>query len=90
MKPLAKGAFFIAILCVTGCATPMTARQAQIRANGALNRYCEDSGPCGPRKFTQAQRLKQGWLVEFDSGPAKYGVFVHDNRQTDVSVWTPR
>jgi hypothetical protein len=83
------GAFFILICCtaLAGCASALTQRQAQNYAAVSLNRYCVEVSPCGARRISGAQRLKQGWLVDFDSPAARYGVLVHDNAVTEVSVW---
>jgi len=84
-----RAAFLLgpACLLLTGCASALTQRQAQGYATASLNRYCASVTPCGPRRIGGAQRLKEGWLVDFDSTAARYAVMVHDNRATEVSVW---
>ncbi len=81
------GLLLVVAAALGGCAGPMTARQAQMHAQAGLTRYCRDVQPCGAVRVTGAQHLKTGWLVDFDAPAAKYGVFVHDDWQTDVSVW---
>src|ERR1700722_19655244 len=74
-------------LMLAGCAHVLNQRLALTYATARLNRFCTESGPCEPRKLIGAQRLKQGWLIDFDAASARYGVLVHDNRVTEVSVW---
>ena len=77
----------LASLILAGCATVLSQRQALTYATAGLNRFCAETGPCEPRQISGAQRLKQGWLIDFDAPNTRYGVMVHDNRVTEVSVW---
>lgn len=83
-----RGAFFIlAVFTLTGCLAPMTQRQAQGYAALSLRRYCVQTTPCAPARFVKAQRLKPGWLLDYESATAKYGVMVQDGGGTQVTVW---
>jgi hypothetical protein len=72
---------------LSACAAPMTQREAQGTAATSLRRYCSETTPCGPTRILQAQRMGKGWLVDFESATAKYGVLVHTNGATQVSTW---
>jgi hypothetical protein len=81
--PIAGGLLF-SILVLAGCAAPMTQREAQGYAQSSLRRYCAPAQPC---HFVKAQHMPTGWLLDYDSAGAVYGVMVRDNGGTDVSVW---
>jgi hypothetical protein len=72
---------------LAGCLSPMNQREAQSYASLSLRKYCADTAPCGTYRLVHAERLKPGWLLDFESDKAKYGVMVHDNGVTQVSVW---
>ena len=72
---------------LTGCMSPMSQREAQSYAALSLRHYCADTMPCSSYRFVKAQRLKPGWLLDYRSGTAKYGVLVRDDGNTEVSVW---
>jgi hypothetical protein len=86
-RPARGAIFLISFAILAGCTPVLTQRQALNYATARLNRFCTESGPCEPRQISGAQRLKQGWLIDFDAASARYGVMVHDNRVTEVSVW---
>ena len=65
----------------------MTQREAQSYAQLSLRNYCAQSGPCLPARFVKAQHLAGGWLLDYESEKAKYGVMVHQNGFAQVSVW---
>ena len=72
------------ILALAGCASPITQREAQSYAQLSLRDYCNTGAPC---HFVKAQKMPPGWLLDYESDAAKYGVMVRDNGGTQVSVW---
>jgi hypothetical protein len=82
-----RALFLLSILALAGCASPMTQREAQGYAQLSLRRYCSETQPCLPSRFVKAQHLGNGWLLDYESERAKYGVMVHTNGATQVSVW---
>jgi hypothetical protein len=88
VKSALPGALFIlSVTALAGCVSPMNQREAQGYAATSLRRYCADTTPCAPYRVTQAQRLGDGWMVDFDSATTKYGVMVHNNGNTQVTAW---
>jgi len=63
----------------------MTQREAQGYAQRSLRDYCNPGTPC---RFIKGQRLQPGWLLDYESDAAKYGVMVRENGAAQVSVWT--
>ena len=72
---------------LTACAGPMTQREAQVTALLSLRDYCAQTVPCAPYRVGRTQRLGDGWLVDFESADATYGVMVHRNGSTEVTNW---
>ena len=62
----------------------MTQREASSYAQLSLRSYCTAGAPC---RFVKAQRLPPGWLLDYESTAAVYGVMVRDNGGTQVTVW---
>ncbi len=85
--PSSGGLFLLSVLALGGCLAPMSQREAQGFAQLSLRRYCLETQPCHPARFVKAQHLRTGWLLDFESDAAKYGVMVHENGATQVSVW---
>ena len=65
----------------------MSQREAQTWAQLSLRDYCTQTQPCLPARFVKAQHLAGGWLLDYESEKAKYGVMVRLNGVTQVSVW---
>ena len=65
----------------------MTQREAQVTALLSLRDYCANTLPCAPFRVSRTQRLGDGWLVDFESASATYGVMVHRNGSTQVTNW---
>jgi hypothetical protein len=84
-RPSSGAAFILAILALAGCTPAMTQREAQGYAQRSLREYCNPGVPC---RFVKGQHMAPGWLLDYESDAAKYGVMVRDNGGTDVSVWT--
>jgi hypothetical protein len=81
---LGAGIFFILLLA--GCAGPMGQREAENRASRSLAEFCRQS-PCGPAHLVKAQKIKNRWLVDFETASGIYTVAVNSGGNTDVSVW---
>jgi hypothetical protein len=86
-RSLQGAVFILASLVLAGCMAPMSQREAQSYAALSLRRYCTGTTPCSDTRFVKAERLKPGWLLDYESGTAKYGVLVRDDGNTEVSVW---
>jgi hypothetical protein len=85
--PVRGGLFLLSVSGLTGCVSPMTQREAQNWAQLSLRNYCVQSGPCLPAHFVKAQHLSGGWLLDYESDQAKYGVMVRESGNAQVSVW---
>ncbi len=73
-------------LALLGCAAPMGVREAEIRANRSLKAFCSDT-PCGTPKMLRAQKIKNRWMVDFDTAGGIYTVSVDSSGDTQVTVW---
>ena len=73
-------------LGLAGCASPMGQREAEVRANHSLSDFCRKAA-CGPAKLIKAEKLKDRWLVDFETQAGLYTVMVDNGGNTQVSVW---
>ena len=64
----------------------MSQREAQARASASLRKFCQDA-VCGPPRLVKAQKIKDRWLVDFDTPKGLYTVAVDRGGGTNVSVW---
>ena len=64
----------------------MGQREAQGYAANSIRRYCAET-PCGALKVVKAQRLGDGWMVDFETPTTTYGVMVHNDGNTQVTAW---
>ena len=64
----------------------MGQREAVSRANRSLSSFCRQT-PCGSIKLVKAQRLKNNWLVDYETQAGLYAVMVDNGGNTQVSVW---
>jgi hypothetical protein len=83
--PLRGGFFAITIAALTGCAAPMTTREAQGIAHERLVQYCQ--GRCGNLALARTQKIKNRWLVDFDSPRRSFTVTVEHDGNSKVTVW---
>ena len=60
--PVFRGLFLFSLITLTGCAAPMTQREAQSYAQRSLRDYCNPGAPC---RFIKAQHMAPGWLMDF-------------------------
>jgi hypothetical protein len=72
-------------IALSGCIAPITAREARDIAHERLNKYC--GGRCGQLAWSNTQKVKKRWLVDFDSKGQKYTVIVENDGNSRVTVW---
>jgi hypothetical protein len=72
-------------LAVAGCVAPMTAREARDIAHTRLDKYCK--GRCGTLAWSNTQKIKNRWLVDFDASRQKFTVIVEGDGNSSVTVW---
>ena len=72
-------------LAVAGCIAPMTAREARDIAHTRLDKYCK--GRCGTLAWSNTQKIKNRWLVDFDASRQKFTVIVEGDGNSSVTVW---
>ncbi len=87
MIPGFRGAALIlSILVLAGCAGPLRQREAESRANLSLRNFCRNKA-CGTARLVRSQKLRDRWLVDFESPTGLYTVAVDQGGNTDISVW---
>ncbi len=65
----------------------MGTREAENRAGRALAEFCTTT-PCGTRKFVRIEKIKDRWMVDFETANGLYTVAVNQRTgATDLSVW---
>jgi len=64
----------------------MRQREAESRAGQSLRSFCRDK-TCGAPHLVKTQKLKNRWLVDFETASGLYTVAVDQGGNTDVSVW---
>lgn len=64
----------------------MGQREAVTRANRSLADFCVKAA-CGKGKLVKAQKLKDHWLVDYETQAGFYAVMVDNGGNTQVSVW---
>ena len=81
-----RGAFIvISTAALAGCFAPMTTREAQNIANTRLIKYCNSQ--CGTLTLGRTQRIKNRWLVDFDSPRQRFTVIVENDGNAKVTAW---
>ena len=63
----------------------MSAREARDIAHSKLDKYCRDR--CGTLAWSNTQKLKKRWLVDFDGQRQKFTVIVENDGNSRVTVW---
>jgi hypothetical protein len=79
-------ALFLCAVSLTACAGPMGQREAVSRANRSLRNFCSQAA-CGAIRIVKAQKLKNNWLVDYETQTGLYAVMVDNGGNTQVSVW---
>jgi hypothetical protein len=80
------GTLLVCSIGLAGCAGPMGQREAETRANNSLNDFCRQAA-CGPARLIKAQKIKNRWLVDFETQAGLYTVTVDQGGDTRVSIW---
>jgi hypothetical protein len=81
------GLLLLSIMVLAGCAGPMSQREAVQLAREGLHAFCDGRADCNASRVMHAQKIKDRWLIEFDAAANTYGVAVHSDGNTDISVW---
>ena len=79
-------ALFFSCVLLAGCAAPMSQREAESRASRSLQDFCV-AAPCSGAHLLKAQKIKDRWMVDFETPGGLYTVAVDRNGGTNVSVW---
>jgi hypothetical protein len=79
-------ALFLFLFVLAGCVSPLGQREAESRANRSLRNFCQNKA-CGTARLVKTQKLKDRWLVDFESATGLYTVAVDQGGNTDISVW---
>ncbi len=64
----------------------MRQREAESRASRSLQTFCQNKA-CGPARLVKTEKIKNRWLVDFETLGGLYTVAVDPGGNTDVSVW---
>jgi hypothetical protein len=68
-----------------GCIAPMTTGEAQTIAHTRLARYC--GSRCGAFTLGHTQKIKDRWLVDFETPRQRFTVIVEDDGNSKVTAW---
>jgi hypothetical protein len=79
-------AFILGLLVLAGCAGPIRQREAESLAGRSLRRFCQDKS-CGALHMVKTQKLKNRWMVDYETPGGLYTVAVDESGATDVTVW---
>ncbi len=90
MMPRHPGGLLLGLLVIAGCAGPMTLPQAKAEADKRVMRYCKARSDCGPLVQTKSQRLKDRWLLDYDTSGRVLTVAVDDTGVTRLDVWNKK
>ncbi|HVW73469.1 MAG TPA: hypothetical protein VHC39_07505 [Rhizomicrobium sp.] len=80
-----RGLFILVAALLAGCIAPMSAREARDIAHARLDKYC--GGHCGTLAWSNTQKIKDRWLVDFDGQRQKFTVTVENDGNSKVTVW---
>ena len=81
-----RGLSILAIgLLLAGCIAPMSAREARDIAHEKLDKYCR--GACGQLAWSNTQKIKKRWLVDFEGQRQRFTVIVENDGNSSVTVW---
>jgi hypothetical protein len=72
-------------MALSGCVAPITAREARNIAHTRLDKYC--GGHCGQLAWSNTQKIKKRWLVDFDGQHEKFTVIVEEDGNSRVTAW---
>lgn len=72
-------------MALAGCVAPMTAGEARDIAHTRLDKYCKSR--CGTFAWSNTQKIKNRWLVDFEAPRQKFTVIVENDGNSSVTVW---
>ena len=64
---------------------PMSAREARDIAHTRLDKYC--AGTCGTLAWSNTQKIKKRWLVDFEGQRQKFTVIVENDGNSTITAW---
>jgi hypothetical protein len=79
-------ALFLCLPALAGCIAPLGQREAETRASRSLRNFCQAQA-CGAAHLVKAEKIKNRWLVDFETPTGLYTVTVDQGGNTDVSIW---
>jgi hypothetical protein len=85
MRPVRAFVVIALVSTLAACAGPMSLREAKERAQDRMTRYC--AGTCAAIQLMGAQKIKDRWLVDFDTPARKYTIVVDIGGNTQLSIW---
>jgi hypothetical protein len=85
--PIRAAMLLVCGIALAGCAGPMGQREAEVTANQSLNSFCRQAACGGPARLIKAHKIKDRWLVDFETQAGLYTVMVDQGGNTQVSVW---
>jgi hypothetical protein len=81
-----RGLYILVIgMALSGCIAPITAREARDIAHTRLDKYC--GGRCGQLSWSNTQKIKKRWLVDFEGQHQKFTVIVENDGNSRVTAW---
>ena len=86
MRFPAWGALIVPLFLL-GCAGPMSLAEAKKTADREVTRFCRQKSDCGKLLQTRAQRVKDRWLVDYDSNGRVLTVAVDDDGNARLDIW---
>ena len=85
------GLFLLIVLLapasLSGCAAPMSQREAVQLASVSIRKYCGPRAECASLRLGRVQKINDRWLVQFETSADAYGVAVNADGNTDITVW---
>ncbi|HEX4177576.1 MAG TPA: hypothetical protein VHY57_04035 [Rhizomicrobium sp.] len=85
IAPLRGLSILVTGILLAGCIAPMSAREARDIAHTRLDRYCR--GHCGTLAWSNTQKIKDRWLVDFEAPRHKFTVIVEEDGNSTVTTW---
>jgi hypothetical protein len=81
-----RGLYILVIgMALSGCIAPINAREARDIAHTRLDKYC--GGRCGQLAWSNTQKIKKRWLVDFEGQHQKFTVIVENDGNSRVTAW---
>jgi hypothetical protein len=81
-----RGLYILVIgMALSGCIAPINAREARDIAHTRLDKYC--GSRCGQLAWSNTQKIKKRWLVDFEGQHQKFTVIVENDGNSRVTAW---